>query len=72
MGVLVEDLLLLARLDQQRPIEHRPVDLLVLAADAVQDTRMIAPGREVQLTIEPGSPSSCSATRCGCGRSSGT
>ena len=54
MGVLVEDLLLLARLDQQRPIEHRPVDLLVLAADAVQDTRMIAPGRPVQLTIEPG------------------
>ena len=45
MGILVEDLLLLARLDQQRPIEHRPVDLLVLAADAVQDTTMIAPGR---------------------------
>jgi two-component system OmpR family sensor kinase len=54
MGVLVEDLLLLARLDQQRPIEHRPVDLLVLAADAVQDTRMIAPGRPVNLTLEPG------------------
>ncbi len=54
MGVLVEDLLLLARLDQQRPIEHRPVDLLVLAADAVQDTRMIAPGRPVKLDVEPG------------------
>ncbi len=54
MGVLVEDLLLLARLDQQRPIEHQPVDLLVLAADAVQDTRMIAPGRPVNLTVEPG------------------
>jgi two-component system OmpR family sensor kinase len=54
MGVLVEDLLLLARLDQQRPIEHRPVDLLVLAADAAQDTRMIAPDRPVQLTIQPG------------------
>jgi two-component system OmpR family sensor kinase len=54
MGVLVEDLLLLARLDQQRPIEHRPVDLLVLAADAVQDTRMIAPDRPVQLTVQPG------------------
>jgi two-component system, OmpR family, sensor kinase len=54
MGVLVEDLLLLARLDQQRPIEHRPVDLLVLAADAVQDTKMIAPGRPVQLDVEPG------------------
>jgi two-component system OmpR family sensor kinase len=54
MGVLVEDLLLLARLDQQRPIEHRPVDLLVLAADAVQDSRMIAPGRPVTLDVEPG------------------
>ena len=45
MGVLVEDMLLLARLDQQRPLEHRPVDLLTLAADAVQDARIIAPGR---------------------------
>jgi two-component system, OmpR family, sensor kinase len=54
MGVLVEDLLLLARMDQQRPIEHRPVDLLVLAADAVQDTRMLAPGRTVKLDVEPG------------------
>ncbi|HLH58980.1 MAG TPA: HAMP domain-containing sensor histidine kinase [Streptosporangiaceae bacterium] len=55
MGVLVEDLLLLARVDQQRPIERKPVDLLVLAADAVQDTRMIAPDRPVSLTVEPGS-----------------
>jgi len=54
MGVLVQDLLLLARLDQQRPIERRPVDLLVLAADAVQDTRMIASDRPVNLTVEPG------------------
>src|ERR1700760_1568719 len=54
MGVLVEDLLLLARMDQQRPIEHRPVDLLVLAADAVQDSRMIAPGRIIKLDVEPG------------------
>jgi two-component system OmpR family sensor kinase len=30
------------------------VDLLVLAADAVQDTRIIAPGRPVNLTVEPG------------------
>jgi len=39
MGVLVEDMLLLARLDQQRPLENRPVDLLTLAADAVHDAR---------------------------------
>src|SRR6202167_425863 len=46
MGVLVEDLLLLARIDQQRPLEHHPVDVLALAADAVQDARMIAPRRD--------------------------
>jgi two-component system OmpR family sensor kinase len=54
MGVLVEDLLLLARLDQQRPLDRQPVDMLVLAADAVQDTRMIAPGRPVRLDVERG------------------
>ena len=54
MGVLVEDMLLLARLDQQRPIERRPVDLLTLAADAVQDARMIAPGRKITLTVGRG------------------
>jgi two-component system, OmpR family, sensor kinase len=54
MGVLVEDMLLLARLDQQRPIEHRPVDLLTLAADAVQDARMIAPERKIELTVGSG------------------
>jgi two-component system OmpR family sensor kinase len=51
MGVLVEDMLLLARLDQQRPLEHRPVDLLTLAADAVQDARIIAPDRSIELSI---------------------
>ena len=54
MGVLVEDMLLLARLDQQRPIEHRPVDMLTLAADAVQDARMIAPNRKIELTVGNG------------------
>lgn len=37
MGELVEELLLLARLDQRRPLESRPVDLYALAADAVHD-----------------------------------
>ena len=45
MGLLVEDLLLLARLDQQRPLARQPVDLLVLAADAVHDARLLAPDR---------------------------
>jgi two-component system OmpR family sensor kinase len=53
MGLLVEDLLLLARLDQQRPLEIKPVDLLTLAADAVQDARMIAPERPIDLEVAP-------------------
>ena len=35
MGLLVEDLLLLARLDQQRPLQREPVDLLTVAGDVV-------------------------------------
>jgi two-component system OmpR family sensor kinase len=54
MGVLVEDMLLLARLDQQRPLESRPVDLLTLAADAVHDARVMAPARSIELTVGSG------------------
>jgi two-component system, OmpR family, sensor kinase len=54
MGLLVEDLLQLARLDQQRPLDMHPVDLLTLAADAVQDARMVSPDRKVDLTVAPG------------------
>jgi len=54
MGVLVEDMLLLARLDQQRPLERRTVDLLALAADAVHDARVVAPDRAINLTVGSG------------------
>ena len=54
MGILVEDMLLLARLDQQRPLEARPVDLLSLAADAVHDARVVAPNRNINLTVGSG------------------
>lgn len=54
MGILVEDMLLLARLDQQRPLTARPVDLLTLAADAVHDARVVAPERSINLTVSPG------------------
>jgi signal transduction histidine kinase len=54
MGGLVEDMLLLARLDQQRPIERRPIDLLTLAVDAVQDARTIAPSRTIDFTVGAG------------------
>jgi two-component system OmpR family sensor kinase len=49
MGGLVDDLLLLTRLDNQRPLERGPVDLTVLAADAVQDARALDPTRHVRL-----------------------
>jgi two-component system, OmpR family, sensor kinase len=54
MGVLVDDMLLLARLDQQRPLEAKPVDLLTLAADAVHDARVVAPDRSIDLTVGSG------------------
>jgi two-component system OmpR family sensor kinase len=54
MGVLVEDMLLLARLDQQRPLDRRTVDLLTLAADAVHDARVVAPDRSINLTVGAG------------------
>jgi two-component system OmpR family sensor kinase len=54
MGLLVDDLLLLARLDQQRPFEHAPVDLRVLAADAVEAARATAPGRDIHVDLPAG------------------
>jgi len=58
MGLLVEDLLLLARLDAQRPLEHRRVDLLALATDAVHDAQSIAPQRTITMEVfdGPGTP----------------
>jgi two-component system OmpR family sensor kinase len=50
MGVLVDDLLLLARLDQGRPLERQPVDLAQVAADAVHDARAVEPERPIALT----------------------
>lgn len=47
MSVLVEDLLTLARLDGERPLQLQTVDLAVLAADAAQDARTIEPSRSV-------------------------
>ncbi len=49
MGVLVEDLLALARLDEVRDQHREPVDMAALAADAVDDARAVAPDREIEL-----------------------
>jgi two-component system OmpR family sensor kinase len=55
MGLLVDDLLLLARLDQQRPLKMEPVDLLPIAADALHNAQAVQPGRNISLKILPDS-----------------
>jgi two-component system OmpR family sensor kinase len=52
MGVLVEDLLTLARLDEVRQTPHAPVDVAKLARDAVDDARATAPERDIALHVE--------------------
>jgi two-component system, OmpR family, sensor kinase len=54
MSALVEDLLLLARLDAGRPLESRPVDLTRLAIDATSDARAAGPGHRWQLDLPDG------------------
>lgn len=49
MKTLVNDLLVLARLDETRPVERAPVDLAVLAADACSDAVAAEPTRPVSL-----------------------
>jgi two-component system OmpR family sensor kinase len=49
MGGLVDDLLLLARLDEQRPLARDPVDVRQIARDAVADARAVAPERSVAI-----------------------
>lgn len=51
MTRLVEDLLLLARLDSGRPLEREPVDLSRLAADAVTDAHVAGPDQQWRLDL---------------------
>ena len=51
MGLLVEDLLLLARLDQQRPLRSESVDVLQIAAEAVHNAQMVAADRVINLNV---------------------
>ncbi|MEN0069554.1 MAG: HAMP domain-containing sensor histidine kinase [Propionicimonas sp.] len=55
MASLVDDLLLLARLDTTRSLEQRPIDLLIHAVDVAADTRVTAPGRSITVAkpVEP-------------------
>jgi two-component system OmpR family sensor kinase len=50
MTGLVDDLLVLARLDQGRPLANEAVDLRAIATDAVADARVVAPQRQISLS----------------------
>ncbi|HET8602503.1 MAG TPA: HAMP domain-containing sensor histidine kinase [Marmoricola sp.] len=56
MGLLVDDLLLLARLDQERPLRAEPVDLLDLARTVVHDGQVTAPDRTLRLVLGHSDP----------------
>jgi len=52
MGVLVDELLLLARLDQGPKLEHEPIDLARVATDAVNDARVVQPDRPIDIAAD--------------------
>jgi two-component system, OmpR family, sensor kinase len=52
MGVLVEDLLTLARLDEVPDVPHAELDLAAIVRDAVDDGRAAAPGREIRAQVD--------------------
>jgi two-component system OmpR family sensor kinase len=53
MGHLVEDLLLLAHLDESRPIERSPVDIVEVASDAIEAARIVGPGWPIRFDGGP-------------------
>lgn len=53
MGGLVDDLLLLARLDEGRPLEREPVRLDAIVQEAVETARVVDPDRAIDLEVEP-------------------
>ena len=53
MSVLVEDLLLLARLDDGRPLEREPVELDEVVGEAVETAQAVDPDRAIELHAEP-------------------
>ncbi|CAM3863028.1 sensor histidine kinase [Tsukamurella ocularis] len=52
MGLLVEDLLLLARLDARRPLAADTVDLVAVADDVVHAAQAREPGRDIALELD--------------------
>jgi signal transduction histidine kinase len=68
MGLLVDDLLLLARLDQERPMQHRPVDLRAVAEAAVEAAQAISPDRRIDLEAGDDGPAGALVVRGDDGR----
>ncbi|TQM02170.1 sensor histidine kinase [Pseudonocardia kunmingensis] len=52
MGEMVDELLLLARLDQGRPLEREPVDIGAIADEAVRAAAAVEPDRAIDLRID--------------------
>jgi two-component system OmpR family sensor kinase len=52
MGVLVDELLLLARLDQGPKLDNEPIDLARVATDAVNDARVVQPDRPIDISAD--------------------
>lgn len=52
MSLLVDDLLLLARLDEGRSLDRAPVDLEQIVREAVETARTVEPGRPIELATE--------------------
>jgi two-component system OmpR family sensor kinase len=53
MSLLVDDLLLLARLDEGRPLEREPVELAGLVGEAVETARAVDPERKIECELQP-------------------
>jgi two-component system OmpR family sensor kinase len=53
MSVLVEDLLLLAHLDEGRPLEREPVALDEVVAESAETARTLEPERPIEAELQP-------------------
>ncbi|HUV47569.1 MAG TPA: HAMP domain-containing sensor histidine kinase, partial [Actinomycetes bacterium] len=56
MGTLIDDLLLLARLDQHRTLALEPVDVLAVASDVVREFALISDGHRLDVVAEGTEP----------------
>jgi two-component system OmpR family sensor kinase len=52
MSLLVDDLLLLARLDEGRPLELQPIELERVVGEAVETAKTVEPERPIELNVD--------------------